>query len=316
MAKVQRSNYLPYLQQLLDTQDDTDGVAIESVCGICQESKLDISKSAREFTTTKSPGSTKPPKTTKSRVFRKSPEEHPESHKRFLAYTRHGIEQTVVLACGHVFGDRCVRNLLAQGSDLVCPSCGYRMAYQGCGHAIPPALIPIKGDNSVRDTFPLTIPEGAKDPHNCMECRWKHIRSHIRYTLADECILCRQRTLAHVPLDAAGHRTHREQHVSVGLRQALDEIMALIWPEFVTRETNTSLAKASSESERHQIHVSLLNAMVLSELDETIWYRTKAGRSTHLTKEQLRRHARGIESIEQTLMSWLMDSSREQRRMW
>ncbi|KAI1803518.1 hypothetical protein F4811DRAFT_524422 [Daldinia bambusicola] len=190
------------------------------------------------------------------------------------------------------------------------------MAYQGCSHAIPPALIPIDGNNSVRDTFPLTIPEGAKDPQGCMECRWRHIRSHMRYALADECIICRQRTLANVPLDAPGHRAHREQHVSSGLRQALDETVALIWPEFVTRETNTSLAKALAESERHQIHVSLLNAMVLSELDETIWYRTKAGRSTHLSKDQLRRHAGGMESIEQTLLEWLMNSSREQRRMW
>ncbi|KAI0850297.1 hypothetical protein F5Y00DRAFT_233047 [Daldinia vernicosa] len=299
MAAVQRSNYLPYLQQLLDTQGDTEGVAIESVCGICQENKLDISKSAREFTSSIEP-----------------PEEHLQLHRNFVDYLKHDIERTVVLACGHVFGDRCIRGLLAQGSDLVCPSCGFRMAYQGCGHAIAPALIQVEGNNPIRDTFPLTIPEGARDPQNCMECRWRHIRSHIRYALADECISCRQRTLAHVPLDAAGHRAHRDQHMSIGLRQSLDDILALVWPEFVTRETNSSLSKASAESERHQIHVSLLNAMVRSEMEDTIWYRTKAGRSTHLTKEQLRRHTRGMASIEQTLLGWLMDSTREQRRMW
>ncbi|KAI8966262.1 hypothetical protein F5Y11DRAFT_188513 [Daldinia sp. FL1419] len=299
MATVQRSNYLPYLQQLLDTQGDTNGVAIESVCGICQENKLDISQSAREFTS-----------------CTETTEDHLALHRHFLSYIRHGIERTVALACGHVFGDRCIRSLLAQGSDLVCPSCGFRMAYQGCGHAIAPALIPIEGNNQIRDLFPLTVPEGAGDPRNCMECRWRHIRSHLRYALTDECVLCRQRTLAHVPLDQAAHRTHREQHMNIGLRQALDDILALIWPEFITRETNKSLERASAESERHQIHVSLLNAMVLSELDDTIWYRSKAGRPTALTKEQSRRHARGVASIEQTLLGWLMDSTREQRRMW
>lgn len=299
MAKVQRSNYLPYIQQHLDTQGDPDAVVIETVCGICQENKLDISRSAREFTSS----TAVPPK-------------HFEEYRHLFNYTVHGIERTVALACGHVFGDRCIRDLQAQGSDLTCPSCGFRMTYQGCGHAIRPALIPVDGHEPIRDTFPLTIAEGGNDPHNCTECRWKLIRSNIRYTLADECIFCRQKTQARVPLDAPGHRGHRDQHVHIGIRQALEDIMALVWPEFLTRETDSSAVKAASDTERRQVHVSLLNAMVLSEMEDTIWYRTRAGKGTTLTKEQFRKHANSVASVEQSLLSWLVNSSRELRRMW
>ncbi|KAI1413063.1 hypothetical protein F5Y13DRAFT_162434 [Hypoxylon sp. FL1857] len=299
MAKVQRSNYIPYIQQHLDTQSDPDGVVLETVCGICQENKLDISRSAREFTS-----STDIP-----------PEEF-ETHRHLFNYAKHGIERTVALACGHVFGDRCIRDLLAQGSDLTCPSCGFRMTYQGCGHAIRPALVPVDGDEPVRDKFPLTIAEGGNDPHNCTDCRWKLIRSNIRYALADECIICRQRSQARLPLDATGHRTHREQHINIGVRHALEDAVTLIWPEFLTRETDTSAMKAASDNERRQIHVSLLNAMVLSELEDTIWYRTRAGKGTILNKEQLRKHARGVASVEQSLLSWLVNSTPELRRTW
>ncbi|KAI1213585.1 uncharacterized protein F4807DRAFT_270886 [Annulohypoxylon truncatum] len=299
MAQVQRSNYLPYIQQHLDTQDDLDGIILETVCGICQENKLDISMSAREFTTSTAP-----------------PTEHFGAHPHFLNYARHGIERTVALACGHVFGDRCISDLIAHGTDLTCPSCGFRMSYRGCGHAIRPALLPVDGDEPIRDRFPVTIAEGGIDPHNCTECRWKLVKSNLRYILADECVICRQRTLAHVPLDATTHRTHREQHINIGLRHALDDLVALIWPEFVTRETETSAMKAATDNERRQIHGSLLYAMVLSEIEDTLWYRTKAGKGTTLTKEQSRKHARGVASVEQSLLSWLMNSSRELRRMW
>ncbi|KAI1099923.1 hypothetical protein F4804DRAFT_320381 [Jackrogersella minutella] len=299
MAKVQRSNYLPYIQQHLDIQHEPDGAVLETVCGICQESKLDISRSAREFTTSIDP-----------------PEEHFEAHPHIFNYTRHGIERTVALACGHVFGDRCISDLLAHGTDFICPSCGFRMAYQGCGHTIRPALIPTAGDEPVRDEFPLTIAEGGTDPQNCMECRWKLIRSNIRYTLSDDCVICRQRSLARVPLDATAHRAHREEHISIGVRHALDDLVSLIWPEFITRDTDSSNLKAVVDDERRQVHVSLLNAMVLSELEETLWYRTKAGKGSSLTKEQLRKHARGVASIEQSLLGWLMNSTRGHRRMW
>ncbi|KAI0835668.1 hypothetical protein F5Y06DRAFT_289058 [Hypoxylon sp. FL0890] len=299
MAKVQRSNYLPYIQQHLDSQSDPNGVVLETVCGICQEKKLDISRSAREFTSST-----------------EIPPEHFEGYRHLFNYTKHGIERTVALACGHVFGDRCIADLLALGSDLTCPSCGFRMTYQGCGHAIRPALVPVDGDEPVRDKFPLTIAEGGNDPDNCTECRWKLIRSNMRYALADECIFCRQRSQAHVPLDATGHRAHREQHINIGLRHAMEDAVALIWPEFVTRETDTSAMKAASDNERRQVHVALLNAMVLSELEDTIWYRTKAGKGSILTKEQLRKHAYGVASVEQSLLSWLVDSTRELRRMW
>ncbi|OTB01399.1 hypothetical protein M426DRAFT_323536 [Hypoxylon sp. CI-4A] len=300
MANVQRSNYLPYIQQHLDNQSDDNGMVLETVCGICQEHRLDISKSAREFTTLEDESST----------------EQPKSHQLLLNYIQHGLEKTVVLACGHVFGDRCIRDLAAAGNSLTCPSCGYRMTYQGCGHAIPPSLIAVEGHTTVRDQFPLTIPEDGKDPHNCLECRWKLIRTNLRYTLADDCVICRQRNNVRIAIDATGHRSHRDQHIHVGIRQALQDIAMLIWPEFTTRETETSGMKNVSDEERRQIHVSLLNAMVLSELEETIWARTKAGKGCTLSKEQTKRHEAGIASVEQSILSWLMDSHRGARRMW
>ncbi|KAI4868751.1 hypothetical protein F4820DRAFT_408641 [Hypoxylon rubiginosum] len=300
MAKIQRSNYLPYIQHHLDTQDDEDCVILDIECGICKEQKLDISWTARDLISSGIP-----------------PTKHLEAHRHLPFYIKHGLERTVALACGHVFGDRCIRNLLSKRpGDLTCPSCGFKVAYQSCGHAIRPALIPVDGYEPVRDGFPLTIAEGGEDPKNCLDCRWKLIRSNLRYALADECIFCRQMNEVHMPVDTAGHRTHRGKHIEIGIRQTLDDIVVLIWPEFVTRETTSSAAKAIEESDRRQIHVSLLNAMILSELEETIWYRSRAGKANHLTKEQLQKHARGVASIEQSVLDWIMNSTQEPRRMW
>ncbi|KAI2613259.1 hypothetical protein GGR54DRAFT_330532 [Hypoxylon sp. NC1633] len=300
MAKVQRSNYLPYLQQFLDTQDDEDGVVLEVECAICQERKLDISKSAREHTSSCKPLA-----------------EQLQRHRHLFNYLKYGIERTVALPCGHVFGDRCLSGVMTEPSDFSCPSCGFKMTYQGCGHIIPPTIIPVDGYEPIRDTFPLTMPEGGSDPSNCMDCRWKMIRSNIRYALADECVLCRHRTLARVPLDLAVHRAHRSHHINSGLKTALNDIAGIIWPEFVTRETESSGLKAATDAEHRQIQVSLLYAIVLSELDDTIWYRSKVSKTTSsLTKEQAKKYARAFASVEQTLLTWFMDASREMRRMW
>ncbi|KAI1781344.1 hypothetical protein F4818DRAFT_398757 [Hypoxylon cercidicola] len=301
MAIIQTSNYLPYIQHHLDTQGDADSVLLDIECGICRERKLDISGSAREFTSSSIPLT-----------------KHLEAHQHLPTYVKHDLERTAVLACGHVFGDRCLRDLQSQQQrtgDLICPSCRFRVAYPSCGHAIRPALIPVDGYEPVRDGFPLTISEGC-EPKNCLECRWKLARSVLRYALADECIFCRQINEARMPVEMAGHQIHRDQHMDIGLRKTLEDVVVLILPEFVTRETTSSAAKEMADSDRRQIHVSLLNTMVLSELEDTIWYRTKAGRGNHLTKEQLKNHARGVASIEESLFGWLMNSTREPRRMW
>ncbi|KAI2612178.1 uncharacterized protein GGS25DRAFT_109341 [Hypoxylon fragiforme] len=302
--KVQRSNYLPYLQHYLDDQSDPEEVILDVVCAICQESKLDISKSAREFASSEAP-----------------PIKHLERFGHLPHYGRHGLERTVALACGHVFGERCIGGLLAQAQDLICPSCGYKMAYRGCGHAIPPALIPVDGHEPVRDKFPLTMAEeGGSEPQNCAECRWKLIRSNIRYSLADECVACRHRPDLRNAADGTGHRAHRDLHMKFGLRQALDDTLRLVWPEVVTRETEWSAEMTAADTDRRQVHASLLNAMVLSEIDATIWYRTKAGSKgssgTTLTKEQQKTHAQGVAAIEQSLLGWLVNSSPAFRRMW
>ncbi|XXG96844.1 hypothetical protein Hte_003135 [Hypoxylon texense] len=300
MAKIQRSNYLPYIQHHLDTQNDEDCVVLDVECGICKEQKLDISWLAREVASSAVP-----------------PTKHLEAHRYLPTYIKHGLERTVALPCGHVFGDRCIRDLLSKRpGNLTCPSCGYSVTYQCCGHAIRPALIPIDGHELVRDGFPLTIAEGGEDPKNCLDCRWKLIKSNLQYALAHECIFCRQMSEAHMPIDIAGHRTHRGKHIESGIRQTLEDTVALIWPELVTRETTSSAAKALDESDRRQAHVSLLNAMVLSELEDTIWHRIRVGKANQLTKEQLKKHARGVESIEESLLGWIMTSTQELRRMW
>ncbi|KAI6087348.1 hypothetical protein F4821DRAFT_236264 [Hypoxylon rubiginosum] len=300
MAKIQRSNYLPYIQHHLDTQGNADGVILDIKCGICNERKLDISGSARDLTSSSLP-----------------PTKHLEAHRHLPRYLEHGLERTVALACGHVFGDRCIREIQSKATgDLTCPSCGYQVAYK-CGHAIRPALIPVDGHELVRDKFPLTTSEGAEDPNNCLACRWKLIRSNIRYALADECIFCRQMEAAHMAVDKATHRAHRNQHINTGLRSMLEDIVFLVWAEFKTRETTSSAARALDDSDRHQAHVSLLDAMIRSEmLEETLWYRTRADKTMQLTKEQLKSHVQGVASIEDSVFELLMSSTREQRRMW
>ena len=144
----------------------------------------------------------------------------------------------------------------------------------------------------------------------------------IRPVLADECKLCREISETHastntadVADDAAKHRSHRDEHLAVGLKEVLGHVISLVWPAIVTRETPSSTAKDLSESDRRQVHISLLYAMIMSELEGTVWYRSNLVK-TSLTKKQLRTHADGVESIEQNLRGWIMNSAKESRWTW
>ncbi|KAI0181161.1 hypothetical protein GGR52DRAFT_583583 [Hypoxylon sp. FL1284] len=324
MAKIQRSNYLPDIQHLLDAQNEPDSVALEVECRICGDNKLDISRSAREHTLSSLP-----------------PTKHLEAHRHLPRYMKHGLERTVALPCGHVFGDRCIADLRlrgknkkpGKGGDLACPSCGQRAVYAACGHAIRPARVPVDGHAPVRDAFPLTAAEaGGGEPRCCAECTWQVVRATVKFALADDCAMCRQTeaqlAVDRVPADA--HAAHRARHLGAGLTRTLDDVAALVWPELATRETQAAAARRAADGDRRRAQVSLLRAMILSALEDTIWYRTRAlgkgggrGRGTgtaagagSLTKEQLRRHAQAVADIEQSLLDWLMESARETGRMW
>ncbi|RYP75550.1 hypothetical protein DL769_003796 [Monosporascus sp. CRB-8-3] len=296
MSRVQTSNYLPDIQHLLDVQGNDDAVALEVVCACCRQSKLDISRSARY------PSSDQ------------SLSKDLGTHGYLPRYRKPGVERTVALPCGHVLGDRCVTHMFIKTPPPVaCPTCEFKMLYVPCGHFIAPALIPVKGNRPVRDEFPLTIPEGGKIPSACKECRWRTVQSKLRFVLAADCGLCRQRAELEMPYSETEHEAHRAQHRAFGLRDALAEIMELVWPDFVTRETGSSADKATAEADRRQATLSLLVAMVLSEVEDTVWYHTPARKSSG---DVTRRHAAAVNSIEQSLLSWLMEVRSDSRRTW
>ncbi|RYP10709.1 hypothetical protein DL764_000499 [Monosporascus ibericus] len=276
MATVQTSNYLPDIQHLLDIQGKDDAVALEVVCACCRQSKLDVSRSAR--------------------------------------YQKLGAERTVALPCGHVVGDRCVtRMFIRTPPPVACPICEYKMIYVPCGHFIAPALIPVNGNDPVRDRFPLTIPEGGNVPSACKECRWRTVQSKLRFVLVADCGLCRQRAELEMPYSEAEHEAHRAQHRAFGLKDTLAGIMELVWPDFVTRETGSSADKATADADRRQATLSLLVAMALSEVEDTVWYRTPARKPSG---EVTRRNAAAVNSIEKSLLSWLMGARDDSRHTW
>lgn len=226
-------------------------------------------------------------------------------------------EKALIFPCGHLFGDRCTQDKLLKADDkiLACPACGFRMAYENCGHAIAPASIPAEVDGCMRDTFPLTIPEGGPKPSHCKECRWKSIQVKLRYALSSECWMCSQRAKAGVPLgDSAEHDAHRARHIEYGMKEVLGEIMMLVQPDFITRETSESARKAEEEKNRRDAHGAMLTAMVLTELEETVWHDTPV--TTRLSEEWRRRHATGMHNIEDYILSLLMDYGKDCRRMW
>lgn len=300
MATIQMSNYLPDIQGLLDSQGDENAVGLEVLCACCQESKLDISRSARYA----SSSTDDEPATT---------EDLDEAHTYFPRYHKRGIERTVALACGHVLGDRCIARMLMEDSQcVVCPSCHYKMQYVPCEHPIAPALVPINGVEPVRDRFPLTIPEGGQ-PTACKECRWKTVAAKLQFALSADCAPCRQRAEAQVPHSEAEHRAHRAAHLAHGTRDALAEVMRLVWPDFVTRATDAAARRAVEDADRRQATLSVLVAMVLSELEDTIWCRTPA---KTLSAESSGRHSANVTSIEVQVLGWLMEVRDDSRRAW
>lgn len=293
MATVQTSNFLPEMQHLLDVQgEDSTATALEVLCACCNENLLDISRSARVAT-----------------ALGTSPSKRPVT------------ERTVAFPCGHVIGDRCFAQMLTASKPqkhATCPSCDYRMTYERCGHPIAPALIPVRDaaaevGGSVRDRFPLTIPEGGPTPDNCKECRWNTVSRRASISLGVDCAVCRQREVAGLPHSEGEHEKHHAEHLTTGLRSELEGIMKLVWPDFETRETQTSAETATAHSDRRQAMVSVLVAMALSELEETIWVHTP---SHDLSKELAKKHHAAIHSIKENLLSWLMESPEDSRRTW
>lgn len=279
----------PYLDAKVDDRD----AFMEFICQLCGEKKLTVSMLPGALTLggEHSTGPVVP-------------------RDQLVNMYVHGFEQTIVFPCGHIFGDKCIREKFMDRGDLACPICGFKMTYPRCNHAIAPAMIslPLRGPGSVRDTFPLTIPEGGPPPGHCKECRLKEIRARLAYALGAECAPCAQKAG-----DAHGHDVHRAEHVERGIRAAMGEIMALAQPDFVTRETETSAEKTREERDRRDANTALLHVMVLTELEGTVWRRTA---TTQLTEAQARRHAAGFRAIEQHLLDLLLDPGMNCRRMW
>ncbi|KAI1757485.1 hypothetical protein F4782DRAFT_525299 [Xylaria castorea] len=261
-------NFISELDPYLDTEENDTDTVLEIICQVCRKRRLAIPALTEAFNLGRTPstGSAEP------------------ITQLFNLYVQ-GLERIVVFPCGHVFGDRCVQEHLEQ-SDLACPSCGFRMVYTNCGHAIAPAIIPASCTCSVRDTFPLTIPEGGRTPSNCKECRWIAIQTKLRYALNSECVMCAQRVRAGVQLNnPIEHDEHRSQHVNYGIKHVLSEIMMLVQPDFITRKTEGSVQKAIEERDQRDINIAVLNAMALTELEDTVWHRTAMRQLTEKQKK-------------------------------
>ncbi|KAI1434412.1 hypothetical protein GGR50DRAFT_411493 [Xylaria sp. CBS 124048] len=305
MAVIQTGNFIPELDALHLSNTDDDRHAhptAEIICNICERRKLTISGLVRKFID----------------AGERAPEyvAHPALSRPDDLYA-HGFERTVVFPCGHIFGDRCLRNLANPSTqkNLTCPTCGFPMTYEACGHAIAPAVIcdSVHDDASLLDTFPLTIPEGGQKPRHCKECRWRMIRKKLSYTLNAACVLC-SHTTAQTEDAVAEHEAHRLRHIEQGLKDGLGEIMKLVQPDFITRETERSAQKAKEENEQRDVNTALLYAIALTELEETIWYRTSL---KEFSKERERRHALGVQAIENVILGLLMGyGERNGRRMW
>ncbi|KAI2642747.1 hypothetical protein GGS21DRAFT_499395 [Xylaria nigripes] len=301
---MQTSNFIPKLDPYLSTKiqgKDPDTI-LKIMCSICQRKRLTISGRPRDFILGEecSTECVEPP-----------------TFARPIDLYALGFERTFVFPCGHIFGDRCIReNLVNHKSqmNLTCPTCGFHMTYARCGHAIVPALICARDTDSVRDAFPLTIPEGGQTPNHCKECRWQLIRKELSFTLSSKCMICMQQTKIGIPEDPTKHDQHRLHHVQQGIRERFKDIMALVQPDFITRETEKSVQLAKEERDERDVNAALLNAIALTELEETVWRRTA---TIPLSVEQEKRHMIGVQAIEDRIFNLLVGSSeKKSRRMW
>ncbi|KAI1121126.1 hypothetical protein F5Y10DRAFT_272393 [Nemania abortiva] len=282
-------NFICDIDRYLDAKVNDANTILEFICQICQWRRLTISALAKTFTL--SDGQAIEPV---------------EPLNQLVNLYAHGFEQTIILPCGHVFGDRCIRGHFLAQRDLACPACGFRMTYR-CGHAIPPAIIPIAGSSSIRDTFPLTIPEGGPIPSQCKQCRWEAIQARLRYALASKCVICAQKVRAGVPPkaeDSGEHDVHYARHLDCGIKKVLSEIMMLVQPDFITRVTKDSAQKTLEEGYRQQANTALLNTIVFTELGDTIWQGTAM---KQLSEEQVARHDAGVREVEYHILGLLTD---------
>ncbi|GAW26326.1 putative phosphatidylethanolamine-binding protein [Rosellinia necatrix] len=301
MKTMRRVNCITELELYLNANANGTNTDLEIICQVCEDKKLTISTRIH------------------STLVEKDTTIPVQPLDELVSLTVHGFERTVIFPCGHFFGDRCVREKLLEEGGLTCPSCGFQMAYSNCGHAIVPAIIPASGAGCIRDTFPLTMPEGGPAPSHCKECRWRAIQGRLRYALSPDCVVCARMARAGVLSedDSAEHDAHHTRHVQGGIKDALGEIMMLAHPDFITRDTKESARKAAGERDRRDAHGALLFAMVLTELEDTVWHRTP---TRWLSEERERIHEAGVRHIECYLLRLVMDPGRDPerncRRMW
>ncbi|KAI0480751.1 hypothetical protein GGR56DRAFT_671836 [Xylariaceae sp. FL0804] len=191
MENVECRNHMTYIRPLLDVQADKGSKVLDVKCHMCWENRLDISRHAR--------GS-------------------PEKASLVEAFgwrLRNRVERTLVLPCGHVFGDRCVHQMMAglgkcrnyaSGAVPKCPDCGYKLQYKACGHRLAPATVPVRGQAPLAGAIPLTMGEASSRdggdaaaqaaaaksarPDHCPDCRGRRIQIQLDRLLPEECTLC------------------------------------------------------------------------------------------------------------------------------
>ncbi|KAI0014999.1 hypothetical protein F4780DRAFT_787794 [Xylariomycetidae sp. FL0641] len=302
----QTSNYMPDLQPLLDLQaDPAPGARLEVPCQLCGRNKLDISSSARAQHLTKE-------------VLAKCLSSRPGSPASPLARLAPspGIERTLLLPCGHVFGDRCLRARLVAssssssgGGDFACPTCGFRMAYAECGHALAPVLVPVAGHAAIGARVPRTP---AAAPARCKQCRWTAVTAKTRHALGAGCALCRAQAAAGIRHDPIAHDVHRVRHVRGECAGIVDAAVALVLPAGDEDEEEEEEEEKDRE-ERRQVNASLLRVLVATSLEDGVWMDTP-GRP--MEPKAARDHAAALDAVEECLLGWLMEAPGDGRRVW
>ena len=84
----------------------------------------------------------------------------------------------MILPCGHLFGERCLKQHYVLTTRPRCPLCALDLQHPGCGHRIRPSITPAHGNRVGQvylDPVPATRGEGGQLPQRCLRCSRDHL---------------------------------------------------------------------------------------------------------------------------------------------
>ncbi len=83
------------------------------------------------------------------------------------------VEDPVITACGHIFGNTCLNQWLTPDSALTCPLCRFVLKYKECGHVIKP--LPAFSKSNPPNITAEQVPD------RCSACELQNLRWQRRY---------------------------------------------------------------------------------------------------------------------------------------